>query len=480
MKKHKLFSTKNILIGIVYTVIVLFLVFCLITIVKGAPSETYTRTMLPETDSAYNIGAENLEYLYSWFDFMRIGYSTTTYSTTTVSAYLGTTAGLNGVYIDDWSEITGVSNWDFAWDGTIKPTTTVGFYVNASSTISDLRVSDALNATTTNVGTLHVYTDFTTDDTGLVTNLNADQLDSQTGSYYIDWDNFINKPATSTILALLDSDYRIAELNATSTLMDSATITESLYVGTDTDVLKVTSGLVATVGSPVKNYALLWNGTAPVWAAQGTSFTFSNASFVDNQTATQEIGTGTFLAIGATSFTATYSNGPATSGSVQIVGGVAAWASALDMGGPNYIGPTASAEVVPYPANPATITFRLTASDGTDTDTSNVTINLINNRFWGITTKTSSFTEADVEGLAGSELSNSKDKTFSSTTGAGEYILWASRTALGTVTFSVDGFSGGFQAPETVSITNASGFAENYYVYRSTNLNLGTITVISD
>jgi len=62
-----------------------------------------------------------------------------------------------------------------------------------------------LNASTTNVGTLHIYTDFTTDDTGLVTNLNADQLDSQTGAYYLDWDNFTNKPATSTsFLALGD------------------------------------------------------------------------------------------------------------------------------------------------------------------------------------------------------------------------------------------------------------------------------------
>ena len=52
-------------------------------------------------------------------------------------------------------------------------------------------------------GTLHVGGAFTIDDSTLVTNLNADQLDSQTGTYYLNWDNFNNTPATSTILNLL-------------------------------------------------------------------------------------------------------------------------------------------------------------------------------------------------------------------------------------------------------------------------------------
>ena len=149
------------------------------------------------------------------------------------------------------------------------------------------------------------------------------------------------------------------------------------------------------------------------------------------------------------------------------------------MTGTGYVGPTTNTEAVAYPAAVAgTRAFALTATDGTDNSTSTITYTFVNRRFWGVSTKASGYTEADVEGLAGTELSNSGSKSFSSTTAAGEYIIWASRTALGTRTFTVGGFEGGFQAPETVSITNASGFTENYYVYRSTNSGLGTVNVV--
>ena len=57
-------------------------------------------------------------------------------------------------------------------------------------------------------------------------------------------------------------------------------------------------------------------------------------------------------------------------------------------------------------------------------------------------------------------------------------MVYALPTRLGTVTFTVGGFTGGFEAPETLSITNVNGYAENYYVYRSTNKNLGTVSVV--
>lgn len=55
----------------------------------------------------------------------------------------------------------GVSNWDMAWAGTIKPSSTndaTGIYVQSSSTIDILRVADSLNASTTNIDTLVVNT----------------------------------------------------------------------------------------------------------------------------------------------------------------------------------------------------------------------------------------------------------------------------------------------------------------------------------
>ena len=43
--------------------------------------------------------------------------------------------------------------------------------------------------------------------------------------------------------------------------------------------------------------------------------------------------------------------------------------------------------------------------------------------------------------------------------------------------FKVGGFCGGFNCPETVSVTNSNGWTEDYYVWSSENSNLGAQTV---
>ena len=83
-----------------------------------------------------------------------------------------------------------------------------------------------------------------------------------------------------------------------------------------------------------KNDVLKFNGTGWVAVPEGTSFTFAIASFTSNAGASpQEIGTGVWKAIGALSFSATYSNGPATGGYVSSSG----WSN-LTMGGVGFIG----------------------------------------------------------------------------------------------------------------------------------------------
>ncbi len=70
-------------------------------------------------------------------------------ATTTGSSYLGTTAGLNGVYINNWSDIVAGYPGAWQWNGfALTPTSTsAGIFVLASSTFdSDLRVNG--NATT--------------------------------------------------------------------------------------------------------------------------------------------------------------------------------------------------------------------------------------------------------------------------------------------------------------------------------------------
>jgi hypothetical protein len=229
---------------------------------------------------------------------------------------------------------------------------------------------------------------------------------------------------------------------------------------------------------PVKNDVLIWNGTKFVFAPYNTTFTFSIASFTDSLSSTALISTGTWKAVGALSFTASYTNGPATGGSVSMSGFGNSWGSSLTLTN-TYQGPTVNTEVVNYPAAPGTASFTLSATDGSDNDTEVLYRYFYNYRFWGVTTDLSGFTEADVEGLAGSELSNSRAKSFTVAPSAGQYILYAYPTRLGAATFTIGGFEGGFEAAETVSITNSGGYTENYYVYRSINSGLGSTTVVA-
>lgn len=224
---------------------------------------------------------------------------------------------------------------------------------------------------------------------------------------------------------------------------------------------------------PAKNEVLKWNGSNWVPAVYNASFEFSIASFSDGESSPQEIGAGVWKAIGALSFTATYSNGPAAATPYVSKAG---WSN-LDMTEAGYVGPTVSAEAVNFPAVGASITFQLNATDGEDADTATQSVAFYNRRFWGVSSVASSYSEANIEGLANNELSNSKAKTFTVAPGAGEYIIFAYPKRLGTVTFTVGGFEGGFEAPETVSVENASGYTEDYFVYRSTNSNLGSTTV---
>jgi hypothetical protein len=222
-----------------------------------------------------------------------------------------------------------------------------------------------------------------------------------------------------------------------------------------------------------KDDALLYNGTQWVAAAQGTSFTFSINTFTDNQSATIEMGPANtaWQTAGNMTFSATYNNGPPSNSYVSHTG----WTN-LTMTN-SFLGPTSNVQIASYPASPGSKTWTLNATDGTDSDTASISIAFYNRRFWGVSSTASGYTEGDIEGLANNELSNSKAKTFTVTAGAGEYICYAYPSRLGTTIYYIGGFLGGFNSPETVSVTNASGFTENYYIYSSVNDGLGETTV---
>lgn len=83
-----------------------------------------------------------------------------------------------------------------------------------------------------------------------------------------------------------------------------------------------------------------------------------------------------------------------------------------------------------------------------------------------------------VTSLSNSPLSNTKTRKITINVPAGQYAWYAYPKRLGTCTFSVGGFDGGFEAPVTVSVQNASGVTEDFYVYRSTNSGIGNQTIV--
>lgn len=349
------------------------------------------------------------------------------------------------------------------------------------------------------------------------------------------------------------------------------------------------------------NKVLKWDGSdwVPGTAGDTTEFTFSIASFTDNESTTQLIGSGVWETTGNITFDATYNNGPPSAATVTMTtnGGGGVWGTnPLVMDSP--YDSKATTENTAYPTSKDTyITFTLnttpsdsdtetvyfrnyiwwghddTASSLTEADIEALASNVISNDttrsmsitsvgtdyivfahpasyasikvgsdyetdghtgftyngiavamtldsstlsitnsagftenykvyvsdlaslgdhtlvsssgnatidplYYGKTTTTSGFSEADVEGLANSEVTNDNTQVWDSvTTGASEYMLFAFPKRLGTVTFWVGGFEGGFGAPETVSVTNVNGYTEDYYVWRSENANLGATVV---
>lgn len=104
-----------------------------------------------------------------------------------------------------------------------------------------------------------------------------------------------------------------------------------------------------------------------------------------------------------------------------------------------------------------------------------VSITFCNNIYYGVGSTEGGFDSAFVTGLS-KKLQTAKAYDFTVNPTA-QYIYYAVPTRLGTVSFKVGGFEGGFEAPETVSVTNGSNYTENYYVYRSTNKITGSTTV---
>lgn len=115
----------------------------------------------------------------------------------------------------------------------------------------------------------------------------------------------------------------------------------------------------------------------------------------------------------------------------------------------------------------------VTAPTGNDEASASVAITFLYKRYIGVTTA-SSITESVIKGLASSELTSSKSKTITGVTASGtQYYVIAYPTALGALSSIIqDGATPVLSAftRTTVSVTNAAGYTQDYYVYRSNNV----------
>ena len=127
-------------------------------------------------------------------------------------------------------------------------------------------------------------------------------------------------------------------------------------------------------------------------------------------------------------------------------------------------------------------TWTLKATDEREAAaTKTVTLAFLNGIYYGValepTNYDSTFLLNGLDAGLNKTLKNSKLTSFSVTAAGDEYIYYCLPKRMGTCSFKVGGFDGGFSLVDTISFTNASGYTEDYYIYRSDNTGLGQTSV---
>lgn len=133
-----------------------------------------------------------------------------------------------------------------------------------------------------------------------------------------------------------------------------------------------------------------------------------------------------------------------------------------------------------YPAMSEDTTFTLVATDAKGEDRMDFTVKFVLPLYYGkLTLDSTSTLDASIlnKDILTKVLSETKEITFTVAPGVSEYIIFASPVDYGECSFKVGGFDGGFVKAATVSKTNDYNVSAEYYIYKSSNANLGTTTV---
>lgn len=112
-----------------------------------------------------------------------------------------------------------------------------------------------------------------------------------------------------------------------------------------------------------------------------------------------------------------------------------------------------------------------------ETVSKSLSINFRNKYYYGYKAIPTTLDSDFIKSLDKNGWASAKTISFTPNCTSGTYVWYAYPKRLGAATMWMGGFQGGFEEPTTVSVTNSSGYTEDYYVYRSTNSGIGDLSV---
>lgn len=227
---------------------------------------------------------------------------------------------------------------------------------------------------------------------------------------------------------------------------------------------------------PIPGQVLGWNGS--VWQPQFVNFANTYSTILS--------GPGNFMEIGETLinpiFNASYTSPPQVTIFVDNQGSppmniFAAPPPSIPPSLFMYPNKLGGYRFTSYPLIPFSVTFTLTSNaSGSGPFTSTYTISWVQRIYYGVAAPGQT-SASFIQSLSNNPLSDTKTVQFTAAAGPGQAIYFAYRAAYGLADFWADGWEGGFNLVATVPITNVNGFTENYYLYQSSQTNLGLTTV---
>lgn len=120
--------------------------------------------------------------------------------------------------------------------------------------------------------------------------------------------------------------------------------------------------------------------------------------------------------------------------------------------------------------------IKFVATDGESTVTKTVTILFQNKIYWGSSAAVDNYNSSFILALANKKFATSKAGNLSFNVAENEYGFLAMPSSFGSPTCVINNFETELEDLGTISFTNASGYTENYKLYKTTQDSLGAFT----